>query len=101
MELPEAIKIGAFTYRLSTPEKVTSPEGDDCLGYISYQHHTIQVKAGLPDDLLAVALVHESLHGIAEILRITLREKQVVRLAPALVALLRDNPALAALLTKE
>ena len=64
-----------------------------------YEKNWIGIKRGISKPVRAVTILHELLHDIDSSYSMRLSEQSIDTLATSLIALLRDNPALADLLT--
>lgn len=113
MNFPDCLKIGPVTYRVfevddiqHRPEVrnehgIVTQEEETTLGDISYQHAVIRLVRDQNPQMKTIHLMHEAVHGM---LRGSGRvfedadESLVVALSYAITALIRDNPALIALL---
>jgi hypothetical protein len=97
---PRKIKVGPFTYRI---ERGTVR--DDEQGNTLFERQRIAIRPGLAPGLEAEVVTHECLHTLTELTGQAARlgpkrEEELVRaLAPALLALLRENPRLVEYLT--
>lgn len=98
---PETIKIGGvvFCTGLEPDLHDVKPSGErqDLNGWIRYDPSLIMIKAGLSLGRTRLVLLHEILHGLLEHTgREDLPEEEaiVLALAPSLLMVLRDNPAL-------
>ncbi len=94
MKLPETVRIGPYDYAVQLEEKVLGDQNQELYGHIIYGPQQIKIQSGLSAERTAAIFFHEVLHGIDELLSIGLSEKQVARLAPALLTFLRDNKLL-------
>jgi hypothetical protein len=65
-------------------------------GQVDYRAQEIVISQAQHPDQQLDTLLHEALHALDQTLRLELSEGQVHALAGGLVALLRDNPELAA-----
>lgn len=90
MILPETVKIGPYTFKVIAHDDLKD-DGTKCWGTIKYADGNINIETGHSDEHTRVTLLHEVLHGIDHAGEIGLKEKQIRRLAPALVAFLMDN----------
>lgn len=91
MKLPEAVRIGPYSYAVSVEEKVLGDRNEELYGHILYGPQKIVIQSGLSEERTLAVFVHEVLHGVSEYMGVGLSEKQVGRLAVGLVTLLRDN----------
>lgn len=96
MKLPKSIKVGPTTYGLSV-----LPEHDDDFGHCRVSTLSIAYNKDQSDQSLIHTIVHESLHamiysyGIRQQFSSPQQEENLVSsLEPALIAWIRDNPAL-------
>lgn len=107
MKPPKLLRIGPFDYEVlrgafSTLELASR----DRVGECDYSDLTIRVSHQLAPGQQRETLLHEALHAVADLaglpseLGADLDEKIVRRLAPLLLALMRDNPKLVAFLTE-
>lgn len=94
MRIPETLKVGPYTYAVKELEEVKSERGADLWGQCLMEEQEISLRAGQSSDRKAVALFHEVLHALEDVLEITINEKDLTRLAPALYQVLRDNDLL-------
>lgn len=110
MKLPPRLKIGALTYRVRTSRKhmnqVCRDDSRDLLGRCSPRTLTISIEPRQAAGAKRDTITHEALHalfdqvGLAQEWGTDTEETVVARLTPALVALLRDNPAFVAYVTR-
>ena len=61
------------------------------LGKCDVNHNTIFLRHGLNDEKLAEVLLHEVIHGVAEMINMTLTENEVNNLAVGLMPILRHQ----------
>lgn len=100
MTRPSEVLIGPYRYPVvfaADPALTLQPNW----GNISHDPHRIDVMARADEMRQRAILLHELLHGIDEQIVIGLSEKQVLKLAPALLELLRRNPLLVGWLMEE
>ena len=90
MILPESVRIGPYTFKVIQHDRLRE-DGNDCWGTIKYAEGVINIETGHTDEHTRVTLLHEVLHGLDHAGAIGLREKQIRRLAPALMAFLQEN----------
>jgi hypothetical protein len=100
MKRPERIRI------LGKPFKIvycsgTEPLADDQVGECDPDKQQILVRDGAPLESEQDTLLHEVLHALDEAVDAKLKETQVKKIATALLAVLKDNPGLAAFLRKK
>lgn len=93
MKIPASVKVGCYSYRVERPTRPLI-EGSPVWGHYSNVHQRILVDESVSEDRAAVTLLHEALHAIDDLVHLDLTEEQVIRLAPALLAFLRDNDLL-------
>lgn len=106
MKLPSTLKVGAFTVRVKQRPGL---EMDRNGVYGRYQAvaSLIELRTDLGDDHTRDIILHEALHavlyvhGIKDMIGMDdeFEERLLTGLAPALLSLLRDNPALVTALT--
>ena len=106
--LPESIEIGPISYKIEhNRDAVTrwrAAEGDPYLaGTIRYRESIIAIDPDLPLGQKRLALLHEVVHGVLQMLGINAvnNEDVVTPVASLLLDTLRRNPALVAFLTEE
>lgn len=105
--MPESVKVGPFRYQLV----VGGPDWDvarirekttDLVGHCAHKSLVISTHPELVHDALCEVLVHEVLHACSNAIGQPLdtddEEKAVAGLAPVLLGVLRENPALVAFL---
>lgn len=110
MPLPNKLKIGPYTYRVSQDRtemlERCRTEATDLLGHIDHRHLTILIEPTQAETQKQDSLLHEALHAICEMTGLSAEwgeereEATVRRLSPALLALLRDNPRTITYLTQ-
>lgn len=94
MTAPRTVKVGPFSYSIER-----GWNGDD-FGDTDFNSTVIRIRGGLSADAERETVLHECLHCATDLVgeRVRLgdeREEELVRaLSPALLAILRDNPAL-------
>lgn len=95
-EIPKSIQIGPFSYRVVDLERTKIGEG--LLGEILYTELTIALETRTPYMRLAETLLHETLHGIWNLMGIPIsddtKEHIIAALGPALLDTMRRNPDL-------
>ncbi len=91
MKIPNSVKIGPYTYTVELHDKVLDDHNEELYGHIIYGPQQIKIQSGLSTERTAAIFFHESLYGLDEVVSIGLSEKQVERLAPALLSFLLDN----------
>lgn len=112
--IPRRIRVGQLRYRVYVDDSAHRwaewYERDRLNGHCHYDELRITLRPDLPRAKQREVLFHEALHAVCELVginhdlrnRTRIDEEQLVRrLAPALVALLRDNPKLTTYLTAE
>lgn len=90
MKIPASVKVGCYSYRIERPTRPLNG-GVPVWGHYSNVEQRILVDESASADRADVTLLHEALHAIDDLVQLDLTEEQVVRLAPALLAFLRDN----------
>lgn len=92
----DKVKIGWKDYKVikTSPEMSLNSENGICYGKIFYDKRNIYVNDDYDEEQQKVTLLHEVLHGVDEIYRLSLSEDQIVGLAHGLYALIKDNPTL-------
>lgn len=93
MKPPARLKVGHLTYRVA----LVAGMPDDIYADVDHDTLEIRVRPDLAPGQTAEKLLHEILHGCYDSWKIGPRwgeERTVTALAPALCAVLRDNPAL-------
>lgn len=102
--VPDTIKVGPFHYMVEQNRhainhaSVTS--GEVLLGQCDHDHLVIRLSPDMPRERAAEVLLHETLHAITHLtgaikdLGYDIEEAMVNRVAPALLAVLRENPDL-------
>jgi hypothetical protein len=78
-----------------------APVDDEAQGHCDYLKLKISVRDGLPAEEERSTLLHEALHCISHAMGLHFSESKIERLETGLFALLTDNPALVAYLTKK
>ncbi len=69
-------------------------------GQIDYENRIIGVKKSLHNEEFVDTIIHESIHGIDDVLDLGLTEYQVTKLANGMTDLISENPTLFKMLTK-
>lgn len=87
---PNNIKIGWKNYEVRSAEE-TLNSGRELYGQIDYQGCVITLRQANTPEQNACTLIHETLHGIADMYGIDLEEETVERLANALYTVWCDN----------
>jgi hypothetical protein len=103
MDLPDKIKIGPFTYKISIVEGLVDEDGDECFGLHSFADQTIYLLKGLPLAVLSSTLMHELLHAIWTTRALPKRpteERVVENFEVGLLSLFQDNPELIDIIQK-
>ncbi|WP_295441515.1 hypothetical protein [uncultured Thiodictyon sp.] len=91
-DLPDSINVGGLRY---TVRRSVAPLGDTIsLGQCDMTMATMDVMAGLPDDVARTTLLHECLEAIKYSHQLDLTHPDLMTLEHALDALLIANPAL-------
>ena len=91
MKIPSSVRIGPYEYAVQFQDKVLGDQNEELYGHIIYGPQQIKIQGGLSAERTAAIFLHEVLHGLDEVANLGLSEKQVTRLAPALLTFLRDN----------
>lgn len=95
MKRPERIRI------LGKAFKVTNIVPDELLGECDTDTQTLAIRDGQPLESEQDTILHEVLHAVDEAMGLKLKEAQVKGIATGLLAVLKDNPALAAYLRRK
>ena|SRR3990167_1553124 len=107
-DIPSIVKVGPYRYRVRTDkDAVAEARGDSYQGFHSAPRLMLAIDPDYPRDKVAETLVHEALHAVWMVVNLP-REKLegvtaetvVGALAPTLLGVLRDNPALVSYLTE-
>lgn len=88
----EVAQIVGKTYRIQYVRG--QPLEEDDMGECDDENQLISVCDGLPLGNEQDTVLHECLHALDKQFGIRLSERQVTRLAPALLAFVKDNPKL-------
>lgn len=109
MQIPRHIVVGPHRYTVTATEmaadRASVESKEKLLGRCDPANLQIVIRPGLPDSVLAEAVLHEVLHAIADVTGISNRlsadqEEEFVReIAPMLLDVLRRNPKLVECLT--
>jgi hypothetical protein len=108
MRRPRRVKIGPHQYTIRSHKgpipDPDDPKGGDLVGYCDAEAGEILLSTGMSPSQTRDTLLHEILHAAFSLIGANLAhntEERIVRsLAPAMLALLRENPALVAYLTE-
>jgi len=107
MKLPETVRVGPFVYTVKLDDSLIDDRTNDgAWGLTRHQDQEILLKGSLHPMQHAETLTHEMLHvvwGLTALRKDFVRddqEKIVTALAPIMLMVLRDNPALLRYLTK-
>lgn len=103
MDHPTRIKVGPHTYRVTASQAALDAavrkEQADLFGYTDFGRQTITIAPDITQPKQQEVLLHEALHCITDLVGITAElgasddEKYVNRIAPAILDMLRRNPA--------
>lgn len=91
MNIPEKVKILYKEYSVRQVENLHDGQ-DDLYGQIQYLPEQILLNVDSSERQKEATLIHEIIHGLDEMYRIGLDEKQVEILGNALYMLIQDNP---------
>lgn len=92
---PNTIIIGGIPFALQFAEHVIGDGGLSLVGQIDYEHQTIQIKEGTPDQTKGLTILHECLHGIMVQAGINEHDEQLIeQLSYGLTTLMYLNPNL-------
>ena len=94
MRLPETVKVGAFVYTIVRETQVRSDDDRRLCGQINYMRQEIHIGDGMAAEQEYDTFLHEVLHAIDHNGQMGLSEKQIHRLASALLGVLLDNDLL-------
>lgn len=105
MKPPTKVKVGGYTYKVSTDEaflnNVALDNGDGRLaGATRHRTQTIVLDTDAHKQQVQDTLLHEVLHVVNEQVRVLgeprspAEEEAILRLTPALLTVLRENPKL-------
>lgn len=93
MNIPHEIKIGFKKYKVEKVEDLD--DGSKLLyGNIDFDNDVINICNKYSDAQQTVTLIHESIHGIDDLLEIDLTEDQVRKLGKGIYQFIVDNPSL-------
>jgi hypothetical protein len=101
MTLPNAIKVGAYSYTVEHVTRLCSADHQRLNGEHDPRVFVIRIDGGIPAQRERVVLLHELIHAIEDERTMNLTEEQVNQLAHALANLLLDNPDLTRLFLAE
>lgn len=96
-DLPSALFIGPYWYRVTVTEEFDTANDGEC----SPSGLQIRVRASLPAERAAETLFHETLHAVWDLAALgdKFDEEEIIsRLSPLLFSTLKQNPALRDLL---
>lgn len=109
MKLPRRVHVGPHTYRVVCDAVAMAVEcrdaGEDLVGRCSHRTLTIHIEPDQAASQMRDTLLHEVLHAVANMTALDgewgdeREEETILRLAPALLDVLRRNPRLVAFLT--
>jgi hypothetical protein len=92
-ELPKALFVGPYWYRVSLTEDFDTANDGEC----SPSNLQIRVRSSLPLERAAETLFHEGLHAIWDLAALgdKYEEEEIIsRLSPLLFHMLKQNPTL-------
>jgi hypothetical protein len=97
MKIPEKVKIGGMTYRVTLAEQIHTDQQID--GEIRYASGEITIKdaSTFSQDYKEQVFLHECVHGIFEALGLKQDEGLTDKIAKGLHMLIKDNPEIFAL----
>lgn len=103
-DLPTSVDVGPFTYTIHADEarmnKANRDDGSDAWGCCNHAKLEIIIDPNQAPAMIQDTLLHETLHALTAMVGLTdelsaRREEAIVRrLTPALLHMLRTNPAL-------
>lgn len=99
MKRPERVRILGKPFKVEFG--VGAPLEDGDMGDCNTEGQVLTVRDGQPLENEQDSLLHEVIHAISDYMEIKMREGQVTKLATGLLAVLKDNPALAAYLRRK
>lgn len=91
MNIPNKVRILYKEYSVEEQENLHNSEAD-LYGEIRYEPEEIILSKQSSDEQKKATLIHEIIHGLDDMYRIGLKEKQVEVLGNAVYMLIRDNP---------
>lgn len=107
--IPAAVQVGPFAYEIQADEdaanRVSYEDACRLIGQSNPERQTITLRPSVASMCLRDTLLHEVLHAICSLTGVSKdleddeEEKAVNRIAPALLDVLRRNPALVEFLT--
>lgn len=92
MKLPDAIKCGAFVYRVRCKKRLVSDEQERLYGQARHGELAILLDRGMHPANQRETLLHEVIHAVANERHLDLPEECVNQLSHGLAAILIDNP---------
>lgn len=101
MKLPDAIKCGAFVYRVRHKKRLCSSDHDRLKGQARHNDLEIRLDKGMRFPHQRETLLHEVLHAVDVDRGLELSEDAVHQLSVGLAAVLLDNPDLTRLFLVE
>lgn len=91
----ERVKIGPISYRFMLVDRLISEIDNKLQGHIVYQTCELKVEADSDEQIQAVTILHEVLHGIINNAGIVKHDETVIdALAHGLLDVIQDNPEL-------
>jgi len=96
---PERLKILGKPFQVTYGNSAPLEEGD--MGDCNTEGQTLTIRDGQPLENEQDCVLHEAIHALSDYMEIKLKEHQVTKLATGLLAMLKDNPKLAAYLRRK
>lgn len=92
MKIPSEVKIGYKNYNVNMIEGNLVEDNKVCYGTIDYDEGNIKLSNLYSNDQKKCTFIHESIHGIDDIMEIDLDEDQVRKLGKGVYQFIKDNP---------
>jgi len=91
MKIPDEVKVGPFTYKVSLVD-IVNREQPELIGEVNHSiNKEIRLQKNLDQDKLESVFIHELLHCMDVFMRLGLSEEQVERLEGAIYMVLKQN----------
>lgn len=95
MKIPEQVKAGPFTYKVSLVD-IVNRDKPELIGEVNHcTNKEIRLQKDLDLDKLESVFIHELLHCYDCLMHLSLSEEQVERLEGAIYMMLKENNLLA------
>jgi predicted Zn-dependent protease with MMP-like domain len=94
MKIPETVKVGPFTYKVSLVD-IVNRDRPELIGEVAHCiNKEIRLQKDLDQDKMESVFIHELLHCVDVFMHLGLSEEQVERLEGAVYMVLKQNDLL-------